>query len=179
MSPIVIILILVIIISAFIIMYIITHNKLHYYKVRIDVAENIIDEALRKKYDLLCDLNIDIKKVIKDKDYLKEFVDYKNHRLTNYETDRKLVEGFNLINELKGDHKKLGTKKFENKLKQLQPINEELESGKNYFNKNTTKMNMLIRKFTTNVVAKRHKFKIKPYFDNKNTEDAVLDDFKL
>ncbi len=179
MDPIVIFLLLIILISALLIAYIVTYNKLHYYKVRIDVAENMIDNSLREKYDLLCDLNIDIKKVTKDKDYLKEYVEYKNQRLTNYQVDRKLVEGFNLINELVNDHNKLTTKKFLRKLDKVVAINEELETGKNYFNKHTTKMNMLIRTFPTNIVAKRHKFKIKPYFDNKNTEDAVIDDFKL
>lgn len=179
MNPITIILLSTILISVLIIIYVLTYNKLHYYKVRIEVAENIVDESLRAKYDLLCDLNTDIKKVVKDKDYLKEYIEYKNQRLTNYETDRKLVEGFNLINELKNDHKKLDTKKFTNKLNKVKKINEELESGKNFFNKNTTKMNMLIRNFPTNIVARRHKFRIKPYFDNKNTQDAVYDDFKL
>ncbi len=159
--------------------YITTYNTLQFYKSRIEVAENKIDNALRQKYDLLCELNNDIKKVTKNKDYLKEYIDYKNQKLTNYDTDRKLIEGFNLIKELKNDYKELNIKNFNKKLEELKQIDEELTAGKNYFNKNTSDLNMIIRKFPTNIVAKRHNFKIKPYFDNKNMQDAVIDDFKL
>ena len=40
-------------------------------------------------------------------------------------------------------------------------------------------LNTVIRKFPTNIIAKIHRFKIKPFFDGKNMQDAVIDDFKL
>ena len=42
MNPITIILLSTILISVLIIIYVLTYNKLHYYKVRIEVAENIV-----------------------------------------------------------------------------------------------------------------------------------------
>lgn len=65
------------------------------------------------------------------------------------------------------------------KLKEIEKINETLVSCKTYFNNNTSELNKLIRKFPTNIIAKIHGYKIKPFFDGKNMQDAVIDDFKL
>lgn len=173
------IMIVIILLLAFSIYYVITYNKLQHYQVRTEVAENTIDEFLRTKYDLLCELNIDIKNATNNKDYLKEYIEYKNKRITNYDTDRKLTEAFVLVKEIMNDHKKLQNKDFANKYDNLKEIDEELSASRNYFNKNITELNNIIRKFPTNLIARRHKFRIKPYFDNKNMQDRVLDDFKL
>jgi hypothetical protein len=99
MGKLLIILFIIILVSGLSLTYIIYYNKLNHYKIRIEVAENNIDNYLRKKYDLLCELNVDIKKVTKN-DYLEEYVEYKKKKLTNYETDRKLIEGFNVVKEI-------------------------------------------------------------------------------
>ena len=58
------ILIIIIILGCLGIVYAVYFNKLNYYKTRIEKSENIIDDALRKKYDILCEINIQIKKNI-------------------------------------------------------------------------------------------------------------------
>lgn len=179
MNTLSIILIILILGSGIAIIYILYYNKLMFYKTRIEKAENIIDESLRKKYDLLCEINIEIKKVVSKKDYLKDYIDLKNQRITNYDMDRKLIEAFNLVKELVSDHKKLNNKNVNNVLESVIINDEELSSGKSFYNKNTTELNSIIRKFPSNVIAKIHHFRIKPYFDQKNMQDAVLDDFKL
>ncbi|MBD8921895.1 hypothetical protein EGR52_00520, partial [bacterium] len=73
----------------------------------------------------------------------------------------------------------LNTKEFNKDLKEIDKINETLTSCKTYFNNNTSELNKLIRKVPTNIVAKIHGYKIKPFFDGKNMQDAVIDDFKL
>lgn len=174
-----ILLIVLILIGACGIIYIISYNKLMYYKTRIERSENIIDEALRNKYDKLTELNIEIKKVIEKKDYLKEYIDLKDQKISNYELDRKLVEAMNLVQELINDNSKLNNKEVNNILKEIDEIDENLTSGKNFYNKNTTALNEAIRKFPSNIAAKVHNYRIKPYFDGKNMQDAIVDDFKL
>lgn len=174
-----IILILMILLAALGLIYAIFYNKLSYYKTRIERAENIIDNMLRKKYDKICELNIEIKSVIEKKDYLKEYIDLKEKRISNFELDRKLVSAINLIKELISDNKKLDNKTTKDLMKEIEKIDLELESGKNYYNKNNTELNSIIRKFPSNIVAKIHRYKIEPYFDGKNMQDAVIDDFKL
>ena len=85
----------------------------------------------------------------------------------------------NIILEVKSDHEELENKDFNNDLKEIEQINEILTSCKNYYNKNTSELNKIIRKFPSNIVAKIHRYKIKPFFDGKNMQDAVIDDFKL
>ncbi len=174
-----IILLLIIILGTIAIFYVITYNNLVNYKIKIEKAEGIIDESLRQKYDLIAKMNLAIKKVVTKKDYLKDYIDLKDKRISNYELDRKLTEAMNIILEVKNDFEELNTKEFNSDLKEVNVINENLISCKNYYNKNTTELNQLIRKFPSNIVAKIHRYKIKPFFDGKNMQDAVIDDFKL
>ncbi len=174
-----ILLIAIIIIGLIAIFYAISYNQIVIYKTKIEKAEGDIDEALRKKYDAIARLNVLIKKVVTKKDYLKEYIDLKEKRISNYELDRKLTEAVNTINEVKNDYSELDTKEFNKELKTINLLNEELTSSKNYYNKNTSELNTLIRKFPTNIVAKIHRYAIKPFFDGKNMQDAVTDDFKL
>ena len=85
-------------------------------------------------------------------------MELKDKRISNYELDRKLTEAYTLLLELK---------------------NEDLVSCKNYYNKNTSELNKIIQKIPTNIVAKINRCRIKPFFDGKNMQDAVTDDFKL
>ena len=174
-----IILLLIIIVGIFAIAYVITYNNLVNYKIKIEKAEGIIDENLRQKYDLIAKMNIAIKKVVTKKDYLKDYIDLKDKRISNYELDRKLTEAMNIILEVKNDYSELDTKEFKKDLQEINEINETLISSKTYYNKNTTELNQIIRKFPSNIVAKIHRYKIKPFFDGKNMQDAVIDDFKL
>ena len=174
-----IILLLIIILGILAIIYATIYNNLVSYKLKIEKAEGIIDESLRQKYDIIAKLNIAIKKVVTKKDYLKEYIDLKDKRITNYDLDRKLTEAYNIISEVKNDHEEVNTKEFNKDLKEIDKINETLTSCKTYFNNNTSELNKLIRKVPTNIVAKIHGYKIKPFFDGKNMQDAVIDDFKL
>lgn len=174
-----IILILIIILGTIAFIYATIYNNLVTYKLKIDKSEGIIDESLRQKYDLIAKLNIPIKNVITKKDYLKEYIELKDKRISNYELDRKLTEAYNIILEVKNDHEELNTKEINKDIKEIEKINETLTSCKTYFNNNTSELNKLIRKFPTNIVAKIHGYKIKPFFDGKNMQDAVIDDFKL
>lgn len=179
MNLLIIILILIIIIGSLGIVYTILYNNLVSYKIKTEKAEGIIDESLRQKYDLIVKLNIPIKKVTNKKDYLKEYIELKNKRITNYEMDRKLTEAYNIVLELKSDYEELNTKDFNKDIKEIEKINETLISCKTYYNNNTNELNKIIRKFPSNIIAKIHGYKIKPFFDGKNMQDAVIDDFKL
>lgn len=179
MNTLTIILILIIILGLLVIFYATIYNRLAVYKIKIEKSEGIIDETLRQKYDTICRINSLIKKVVTKKDYLKEYIDLKTKKISNYDLDRKLTEAVNTIIEVKNDYSELDTKEFNKELKTINKINEELTSSKNYFNKNTSELNELIRKFPTNIIAKIHHYTIKPFFDGKNMQDEITDDFKL
>jgi len=54
-----------------------------------------------------------------------------------------------------------------------------LQAAKSYYNKYTSELNDAIRQFPSNIVAKMHGMEIKPFFDGKNMQDDIVDDFKF
>ena len=174
-------LLIVIAVSILAIIYINNYNDLQYLKTKIEQAESIIDDALRNKYDSLIKINNLIKKELKSKkEYFKGLKTLKEERISNFDFDRKLIEYQSVLNELVNDYEKL---KNNNDLMQIiydiKVIDEKLCSGKEFYNKNTTESNQLIRKFPSNVIAKLLHYKIRPYFDGKNMQDEDIEDFKL
>lgn len=163
------------------IIYVNNYNKLQYLRTKIEQAENIIDESLRNKYDTIVTINSLIKKVLKEKkEYLKEYVNLKNHRISNFDLDRKLIEAMNIIYELQNDYSNLEKNdELQELLHNIKTTDEKLSAVKSYYNKNTSHCNELIRKFPSMIIAKIHGFKIKPFFDGKDLQDDITDDFKL
>ena len=174
-------LITIIILGIIGIIYINAYNKLQFLKTKVEQAENIADESLRAKYDNIVKINSIIKKIMKNKkDYLKEYIELKDKKISNFQLDRELIEAMNTIKTLINDHEKLeNDHEIQDTLYEIKNIDEKLSAAKTYYNKNTTESNQLIRTFPSVIVAKIHKLKTKPYFDGKNMEDEIIDDFKL
>ncbi len=172
---------IVIVISILAIIYINNYNDLQYLKTKIEQAESVIDESLRNKYDLITKSNSIIKKELKSKkDYLKDIKSLKDKKISNFEFDRKLIEYQNTLNDLINDYEKLkNNNELTNIMYEIKNIDEKLISGKEYYNKNTTDSNHLIRKFPSNIIAKLLNYKVRPYFDGKNMQDEDIEDFKL
>ena len=175
-----IILIIIIILAIGGIYYITVFNNLNDLKTKIMEAESIIDENLRIKYDILIRLSNKLKKKMKDsKNYFKEYEKLNEKNITKFEMDRKLNEALSLILKMQDDLKLDNNEEINKEIETIKRIDEKLCAAKNYYNKNTSLENSLIRKFPTNVIAKIHKFKIKLFFDGKDMEDEIIDDFKI
>lgn len=160
--------------------YVNAFNKLNDLKTKIMEAESIIDESLRTKYDTLIRISNSLKKNMKtDKNYFKEYEKLNNTNISNFEMDRKLNEGFTLILKMQDD---LGLEKDENlnnEIERIKRLDEKLTAAKNYYNKNTSEENAIIRRFPTNLIARIHHFKVKLFFDGKDMDDEIIDDFKI
>lgn len=171
---------IVIIIGAIGILYIYQYNKLQHSKTKIDQAEYLIDEALRNKYDILLNVDQVIMKELDTKSLFKDLDKLKDENISNFDLDRKLVEYANLFNQIKADNKKLeDVKSLKEFTKDLKKNDEKLLAAKSYYNKYTGELNDLVRAFPSNIVAKLHSMQVKTYFDGKNLEDTIVDDFKL
>ena len=171
---------IIMIMGALGILYVYQYNLLQHSKTKIDQAEVLIDEALRGRYDVLTKIDqlfineIDKKSFFKDLDKLKE------ENISNFDLDRKLVEYFNLMEQIKIDHKEMATNKdLANLLKEDKKVVEKLSAAKSYYNKYTSELNDLVRSFPSNIIARIHGISIKTFFDGKNLEDTIVDDFKL
>ena len=95
-------------------------------------------------------------------------------------TPKKLTEYISLLEQIKLDYPDLATNKgFKEVLSENKKASEKLQAAKSYYNKYTSELNDLVRTFPSNIVARLHAITIKPFFDGKNMEDEIVDDFKL
>lgn len=171
----------IIFICAIFILYIVIYNKYQTYIVRINEAEANIDSTLRKRFDLL-NKSISIIKTTcnLEEEVLENIVKLRSRKLTNFDLDRQLYDSINEFNGYKEKYDQL--KKSESFIKIEQGLNEsesEIYAFRKYYNDIITKYNKMIRIFPSNVVALFSKYKIKTYFDGKNMEDEIVNDFKL
>lgn len=174
-------LILIILVASLAIVYISYFNKMQYLKTKIENAEGIIDELLRKRYDMLVRADNIVKSSLNDgKEYFKEYIQLKNQKITNFDMDRKLKEAFNTLEKFKDDYPELGKhKELKEIFTSIKESDEKIAAITSYFNKNTNILNGYIRKFPSNFIAKFHQFKINAFFDGKDMTDDIYDDFKL
>jgi hypothetical protein len=172
---------IVIIVGALAVLYIYQYNKLQHSKTKIDQAEGLIDEALRERYDLLLRADKLVQSELNnDKTFFKGLDKVKNDDISNYDLDRKLTEYVGILEQIKLDYSDLANNKgFKDLLSESKKINEKLQAAKTYYNKYTSELNDLIRQFPSNVVARMHGIEIKPFFDGKNMQDEIVDDFKF
>lgn len=161
--------------------YIILYNNIQHYTTKVDQAESIIDETLRKKYDLLITASSYVDKIVKDKKNLfKDIEKLKDTNISNFDLDRKLTDAIILLNQLKNDYAKLqDNKEFKKVIIELNSADEKLQAAKSYYNKYTNLLNDQIRKFPSNIIAKMHDIKIRLFFDGKDMHDDIVDDFKF
>ncbi len=171
---------IIIIIGAIGILYVYQYNKLQHSKTKIDQAEVLIDDALRNRYDILINIDKLFIKEIDKKSFFKDLDTLKDTNISNFDLDRKLVEYFNLISQIKSDHKEIAENTdLKSLLSQDKKVVEKLTAAKSYYNKYTSELNDLIRAFPSNIIARIHGINIKSFFDGKNLEDDIVDDFKL
>ena len=177
----IIILIAIILIGILIISYIYNFNNLQEKNIKINESESIIDNELRNKYDLIMKSSTTINKLLKKEvTYFKDLEKLKKDNISNFDLDRKIVEGENLIHQVKNDYKSLeDNEEYISIINDLKDSDEILEAAKSFYNKYTTEINLLIKKFPTNIIAKFHKIKLRNYFDGKNMFDDEIKDFKL
>ncbi len=175
-----IILIMIIILASGGIYYVVYFNKLNDLKTKIMEAESIIDENLRIKYETLIRISNSLKKHLKsEKNYFKEYEKLRDINISNFDMDRKLNEGFTLILKMIDDLNLNNDEDLNKEIENIRRLDEKLTATKNYYNKNTSLENAIIRKFPTNFIARIHNFKLKLFFDGKDMEDEIIDDFKV
>lgn len=163
------------------IFYILFYNNLQAYKVRVNEAESIIDELLRKKYDTINNIkNLIINLTnIKEKIF-NDFNKIKKLNISSFDLERKLKDFNNLIDKIISDYKELKENEDLNfLLEDLYQLNEKLEATKIFYNKYTNYLNKSIKKFPSNIIAKIHHIEINSFFDGKDFNDNLKNDFKI
>ncbi|MGM9834741.1 MAG: LemA family protein [Bacilli bacterium] len=160
--------------------YIILYNNLQHYTTRVEQAEAIIDETLRNRYDLINEAINIIESVVGNKKAFKDFDKLKDERISNFDLDRRLTETVLLIKQIKSDYDKVNENKDLKKIMtDIRTTDEKIQAAKAYYNKYMGYTNDAVRKFPSNLIARMHNIKVKPFFDGKDMQDDIIDDFKL
>ena len=172
---------IVILIGVIIVIYIILYNNLQAYKIKINEAESVIDNLLRKKYDSLNSIKkIIIDKTKVDKKVFDDLSNLKDQNISSFDFERKLTIVNKLIDQILLDHSKLEEdEKFNHEYEEIFKINERLEATKNFYNRYTSLLNKLIKNFPSNILAKIHHIEPQAYFDGKDLYDNNKEDFKI
>lgn len=160
--------------------FIITYNNFQNYIIRIDEAEAHIDSILRKRFDLLSkSINV-IETHTKEKDILKDINKLKTKKISNFDLDRKLYDSINEFNLFKEKFPDL--KQNDSFVKVDSNLNNseiEIIASRKYYNDIISEYNKLVKSFPSNLVAFIYKYKYRNYYDDKDMQDEIKNDFKL
>lgn len=161
--------------------YVYLYNRINETIIRVDEAETRIDNNLRDKYDLLnrC-VSLFKNKIELDPNTFKDIIKLRARKISNFDLDRVLVSAYNEFLTLYEAHSELReSDEIYKASRQLELIDEELLTLRNYYNANITNYNKMIKKFPTNIIAKINKYKERPFYDLKDRTDEDYEDFKL
>lgn len=155
------------------------YNRIQSNTIRIHAAESEIDEALRNKYDILKSMETIINENTEVKINNFEELEKKNVKISNFDMDRKLTKISDTCNKISSDYTQdLDIDNFKELTLKLKINEEKIVASKTYYNQYTTRLNLLIKKFPSNIIARMHRINTRMYFDNKNMEDNDILDFK-
>ncbi len=181
MDVVIIILVACILLCFFFIWYINVYNKFQEYIIRINEAEANIDSVLRKRFDLLNKSIGIIKANTKEKGEILTVIDeLRSKMLSNFELDRVLYDALNEFHTYAEKYDELKRNDAFTKIEiGLNESEAEITAFRKYYNDIITNYNKLAKVFPSVIVAKLCKYKVKTYYDGKNMEDDITNDFKL
>lgn len=172
---------IIVLLGALAVFYVLLYNNIQFHKIKINEAENVIDELLKKKLEDL----LNIKKIILentdvDKKSFNELDGIKKENLSSYDFERKLTVINKLIEQIYSDYSKLDDNDdFNSSYEDVFKLNERLEATKSFYNRYTSLLNKTIKKFPSNIIAKIHHIEPLAYFDGKDLYESDLEDFKF
>ncbi len=177
----IILFIIILLVICGLICYVLLYNKINETIIRVDEAESRIDNNLRDKYDILNRaITLFKTKIDLDPEMFKDLMKLKSRKISNFELDRVLVKSHNEFITIYENHKELReSDEIYKASKQLEIIDEELVTLRNYYNANILNYNKMIKKFPTNIIAEIKKYKERLLYDLKDMKDENYEDFKL
>ena len=163
------------------VLYMYFYNKINETIIRVNEAENRIDNNLRDKYDTLNKCVTLIKGNIElDDKAFNELAKLKAKKISNFDLDRVLVTSHNELLKVMEDNKELrDSDELYKSIREIDEINEELDTLRKYYNENISYYNKLIKRLPTLFIAKIKHYKEKLFYDMKDMSDEDYEDFKL
>lgn len=157
---------IIIIILVLLILYLSAYSKLSQLDCKIKMSEDNIKKALKEKHEIMKELEVQIKKACKKKDYLKDFNEIEKHNLNSHDLDNELSKAFETMISIKNDHKSLKTDDFDNKIYQIRKLDQNITANKNFFNKNNNELIKSLKGYYK-LVGKYSNIKVKNSYEIK------------
>jgi len=181
MNTILITILIIILLSLILVWFSLTYNKFQILIIKINESEANIDTILRKRFDLL-NKSINIIKTntnIED-EILPLIPKLKSKKISNFELDRQLYTIINEFTYYKENYQKLNSNDAFIKIcNSLDESEYEIAALRKYYNDTITEYNKMIKKLPSNIISILLKYKEKTYYDGKNMNDDIINDFKL
>ena len=156
--------VVIFVITFLLILYFDSYDKLNDIVVKMDGADKTITDKLHEKFELMNKLYDIIKKIIKKKDYLKDFSTLKIEDLNNHELDSILNEHLETMITIKDDYKAINTEEYRDILNNIKELDEEITANKKYFNKYNNKLIKILSGFTK-IIAKIKGINVKTSYE--------------
>jgi len=156
------------------------YNRFQEFIIRANAAEANIDSTLRKRYDLLNkSINI-IKENTNETEVLENIGNLRSKKLSNFELDRKLYDCINEFNMYKERHSNLRDNEEFMKIDlSIRESEVEMSALRKYYNDIITDYNKYSHSFPSLFVALIFRYKKRTYYDGKNMDDEIINDFRL
>ena len=181
MEVLLITLLIILVILLLLVWFAISYNKYQILIIKTNEAEANIDAILRKRFDLL-NKSIRIIKANTDleNEILGLIVKLRSKKISNFDLDRQLYDAINEFNYYREIYPNLDTiDSFKKICTSLDESENEITALRKYYNDTITEYNKMVRKFPSNLVGFVLKYKEKTYYDGKNMNDDIKNDFKL
>lgn len=157
------------------------YNKYQILKIKINEAEANIDTILRKRFDLLSK-SISIIKANTDieKEIMPLIVKLRSKKISNFDLDRQLYTAINELNYYKEAYPGLNDiDAFSKIIIELENSEIDITALRKYYNDTITEYNKMIKKLPSNILGFILNYKEKTYYDGKDMNDDITNDFKL
>lgn len=177
-----ILIIIIIIASILLAIYSTMYNQIQDSIIRIDEVEASLDSNLRTKYDLISKSVSIIRSIDENitSDIFDEIVKLRSRKISNFKLDRKLITATDELTILRDKNKEIAQNEdLIRIITQLEEIDTKLDTQREYYNKNISSYNQMIKTFPKRIIALIYKYKEKTYYDRKDMSDDDYDDFKL
>lgn len=156
------------------------YNKFQAFIIRINESEASIDTVLRKRFDLLNKSIGIIEENTKEKNVLEILGKLRSKKISNFELDRQLYDAINEYLRYKEKYNELRNNADFLKIDvELNESEAEIVALRKYYNDIITDYNKVVKTFPSNLIGLLFKYKKKTYFDGKNMDDDITNDFKL
>lgn len=173
-------LVILIIVCVILIWIISTYNRFQTYIIRINEAEANIDTVLRRRFDLLNKSIGIIETETKEENVLEKVKKLRSKKLSNFELDRYLYDAINEYSIFKEKYSDLKNNTEFMKIDlDLDESEADIVALRKYYNDIITDYNKLAKSFPSIIIGFLFKYKKKTYFDGKNMDDEIINDFKL